>query len=1281
MSNWNVHKKILNKLNSKIILFSVVIGVITIIAGIIGYNYYSVKSNTIPEQVSLSTISPNSFTITFFTNKKAKAELVVSKNKDFSDSQTFFDERDVQIDNSGEQGERKMHFLVARNLEPEQTYYYKVQTPLNTKYEEDTYNVQTRKVEKDVPTPYPIFGEIVDKDNISAPNIIVDIYAFSEETGFISNTISTYTNWNGTYSADLANLVTEEGYFDMNQEGVKVVILPRNQEESYFLEVESNNLTPAPVVKMKQANEEKAFLEKLYHTASAQDNGDYYPCEEPHIKLDPGGLAHNVDIKITCHKTEPGWAKVCPDQGVQTFDSINDALTEKNAGFTTSGDSKYQISPDICPGDGGSSGLNTTNNEDTCNEGQIQIGELCGNCVEGKPGAFLKDNGEYIFIYNLACGVTDQNRSSIRSIATRCTAEDYVNNSDQCDGGTGGVTNGGEVPTRDLYAPSQGAIEAVTGVTAANSDNPVDQDDVGATEGNVVYTQSDNSDNQDDVANNDEYESCPTDYEVILYQPDPSLPGKTPPLHTVCKDKNDRVLFYCPKNTFYYRGVGIVNSGCYTLIEVEGLLPCNELLPSQSSVITRYTTDNQNLIACLNHREIGFKTCPEGTVADSDNNQVFPNRCFERDEQGIRKCGDNEILVRGGIDGVEGSYCRLRSELPQACGSNGNTQFFPQDLHFGVDCLNTEEDEIWHKCSRDYPTPSDTDGNGVVDECIAPAPQKSEEEDQSAEIPVPPTESSNTNPEVQIQTEPGRLQGSLASTKCGNGLTRVSTNVSDTKYWCLRSEYVLDYSKVVFTDVYLGNICESNFIDDLYTVLIVSNDATNFVVPGTDLESNIPPGELFALKGGQTNMQGGYQCSPIDDIVGEVTRIPETESKQIQRVQNYSGKLDHKTYPDGCGEDLTEINAFKGLLNKPEYCVVTVFEHPSSTVPEGGVCNFDYRQYGVYKNRLGNYVGLVTQRCASGLECKQETRGRTDQINAGTCEIPDDAQTNSTLKHKSAIKNSRILGSALAQESSNEVLPPQNVQVQTGDVVDPGKYQTDLDVELNFSQPKEVKFYNDANGNGERDEGEEFIEDRQFEIVKTKEAFNYTINQGWNAINIPAFKDQNSFYKASDLIDKSVFESVNITSIKKWEGKWIEFNVVDEVGYGEDFNILPNQGYFIFAQNAGDINLFGAVPTRSYPMSLNAGWSLIGVSGGFDENLNETFANDAFNSDGIDAFEFLETINSSQTSLGVNNMTRWDSGVYRGVNIQEGKNFGIDFNVGNLEAYFIRSDERGVFTP
>ncbi|MFW5720584.1 MAG: hypothetical protein ACOCXT_06180, partial [Candidatus Dojkabacteria bacterium] len=231
-----------------------------------------VKSKTVPEQVMASTVSPNGFTVSAFTDWKAATELVVADNPEFKNARLFQDERDYLRNSlTDEPSARNSHVLVARGLEPETQYWYKVRTSFNSTFDEELYTLKTPEVSEDIPSPEPIYGEVVNQEGDPQPNILIEVYA-EQADGSRSASIVTYTAENGTYSADLANLRTlahGEYWKDDELVPVKVKVIAKSNSESYFYDVYDKEYAPVPTFAFKEIENEYAQVNSSLPTQNS----------------------------------------------------------------------------------------------------------------------------------------------------------------------------------------------------------------------------------------------------------------------------------------------------------------------------------------------------------------------------------------------------------------------------------------------------------------------------------------------------------------------------------------------------------------------------------------------------------------------------------------------------------------------------------------------------------------------------------------------------------------------------------------------------------------------------------------------------------------------------------------------------------------------------------------------------------------------------------------------------------------------------------------------------
>lgn len=146
----------------------------------------------IPKEVKLSNISPNSATVSFFTDKKSVSSILFSRTKNFAEKQLAYDLR-------GETTSTSVHYFVLDNLTPQTPYYFKIVSG-GTQFDnnDNPYVLTTSKVSQIPPSPpFTIKGETL-------PNTIV----YCSFPG--STLLSTLPDINNRYLFTLNNALTKD---------------------------------------------------------------------------------------------------------------------------------------------------------------------------------------------------------------------------------------------------------------------------------------------------------------------------------------------------------------------------------------------------------------------------------------------------------------------------------------------------------------------------------------------------------------------------------------------------------------------------------------------------------------------------------------------------------------------------------------------------------------------------------------------------------------------------------------------------------------------------------------------------------------------------------------------------------------------------------------------------------------------------------------------------------------------------------------------------------------
>jgi len=204
-----------------------------------------------------------------------------------------------------------------------------------------------------------------------------------------------------------------------------------------------------------------------------------------------------------------------------------------------------------------------------------------------------------------------------------------------------------------------------------------------------------------------------------------------------------------------------------------------------------------------------------------------------------------------------------------------------------------------------------------------------------------------------------------------------------------------------------------------------------------------------------------------------------------------------------------------------------------------------------------------------------------------------------------------------------------------------------------------VKFFEDTNSNGKKDEGEEYISSEGINLKKTQDIMTYDLTEGWNLVSFPVVSDK--VKTASDLLVEIAGSNGYATHVATYrDGKWQLYSQRAEVSFSEYFNILPGVGYFIRVHKETTLNITGNKFEESVPLDLSIGWNLVGIVSPKTSYTADSLINKAVKSE-----------------VSADTVTKWVSGKY--VNyIKEGDTaYGEDFMLFEKGGYFVRVKDKG----
>lgn len=1135
--------------------------ILVTLGGLGGFGFIA-KGRLAPEQVLVSTVGTNTFTVSFFTEWETNIEVVVSADQNFSNPMKFYDERDYSADGATLENKTKRnnHIVVVRDLEPEKEYYYKINTTFNTFVGEGT--AQTSPIEEDIPTPDPIFGTVLEDDGGPKTDALIEIFKRTN-SGRISSTIVTYMGDNGSYSADLANLRdvdTGEIFKETEEETSSVIVVARSKENAYQKTINGSDYAPVGTFKFAPSTSASTESEKK-----------------------PNGLASNLFTTARAIDFE-------------LLDGQCNAVAEEAVFHCRAADS---------------------NLGDTCALMQTPIKEAC---MANAPNADSPCNTVGDIVYNSCRGqnISEEICGSITGPSWNKCAE--VGLQDNVQGGgeegqdSGGTEEGGQEDQGEQEdsgeQPGGEGEDVANGGGTFNKDNIVNRFNDFCINGNIRSGSKDRE--QAEAA---------------------------------CYALNGELLSELDTQTF---------------VDVNNPAICSSARGVLSNLLGNY--------------DVIF------TVNGVDSRDFY-------------------------LDGID-AQCTCDVSTSNNCGDFETmyTQAFP-DEDSGDDAGNPAEGDS----GDDAGTPADEDSG---DE---------ETPDESREDAAPVEEADDSGdeeePTISCQVIPAgdRPQGEspvdicIVTTTYSDGSSENTTLEMNG----VRCESNNTCSRPDPTDVANG----TNLVDcsDMQDLPVVPYVVTRAVQCSTTEEWRCPENAPFFNSSTGVCLTVAERNSGIPNC----NTLP-NNSTCSSTIDGYMGNISGGCYKEGdnrmnfcCNEGFvpdndkaiclpsgsTEPSVGQGGSTEPEIPSLpdcrSISQHATQeayTQPEiegATVCNITLPEGNVVRGQIcgpldGEERGVVndsgTLRCDTTAYAPIPEFGEEDTTPINTAP-PEEEQGDTETElpfykdDKPDLKQDEnsIIREVSAQNAENE----QNVQ--SGDILQPGSYKMPDGTVIEIVNPREIIFFVDANGNGIKDANEEVVNDQVVELTKTK-TITYNLNAGWNTMNIPGFMNENTYYNASDVIAFAAGQDVEITSIKSWNGAWEEYTALDGGTFSGGMQINPNKGYFVFAENSGSVTLEIITPSTSIPTNLINGWSLVGFAPGYNEEGEKQFANQEF-IDSIDSFELMEVANAIDSEINMNNVTRWDSGVYRGVNLIDDKKFGISFNVREAEAYFVRSDKQTVFVP
>lgn len=244
--------------------------------------------------------------------------------------------------------------------------------------------------------------------------------------------------------------------------------------------------------------------------------------------------------------------------------------------------------------------------------------------------------------------------------------------------------------------------------------------------------------------------------------------------------------------------------------------------------------------------------------------------------------------------------------------------------------------------------------------------------------------------------------------------------------------------------------------------------------------------------------------------------------------------------------------------------------------------------------------------------------------------------------------------------------------------INPGGYELSstnvLTKNISVVEPGKVMYFYDTNENGIKDTDESYVLniDDMYDISfkKVAEVQSYRFAQGWNAISFPMLLqdgDNANVRTAGDLLALIREEGYTATHVTTYRaGQFVVYserlgNDGELITFGDDFNLLPGEGYFIKSYSVGNFAVTGRKVEGSLEVQVDKGWNLVGI-------YNEPNAS-------YGGFEVMNQM--SGQGLQADTLSKYEGGLYSNLVVQDSTEYGNDFRVFPYSGYWVNIEGDG----
>ncbi len=215
----------------------------------------------------------------------------------------------------------------------------------------------------------------------------------------------------------------------------------------------------------------------------------------------------------------------------------------------------------------------------------------------------------------------------------------------------------------------------------------------------------------------------------------------------------------------------------------------------------------------------------------------------------------------------------------------------------------------------------------------------------------------------------------------------------------------------------------------------------------------------------------------------------------------------------------------------------------------------------------------------------------------------------------------------------------------------------------NFSKVKAIVFY-DKNQNGQLDTDEKIVPWAGVRVVlqRVDKDQHISLKAGWNLISLNALPSE--ALTAKSLIEQINSQGGQASAVSTLENSfWKSYVMRDGQSYsGDDFPIELGKAYFVKALKTSILSFKGQDLVSPLKLSLNQGWNAIGMP-----KSSKTYQ--------------AKTLIIDLVSNQVDQIDRWESGLWDTFLLKSQKEYGNNFPIENSRGYILKVNSQGEFTP